>query len=645
VSRLVGVVLAVAGTLSLLGPERAPAAPSVPWQAEPAFNFNWRMTAPAAGSYAGVYRIYDSAGNVIQAETRSLDNLKGAIPIDPVPGVYTLQAWLQSKSGERGPLATATLRFDNAAPPAPALTTPPGWIKGTDAAALRVAPAAAPPPLSGISGYALSVDRGGANRPCPDPLRCQAEVDLVGATGGPTSFGPLPEGLNFVRAVAVSGAGVASPVASAELRVDATPPALSLQGAPERWSAGPVQLTAHASDSLSGMAKGGPLGPFTAIAVDRGPAAMALGNAVTTSVAGSGAHIVEYFARDAAGNLTGEGTGGPGPATAVVRIDEEDPAVVFSAAQDPSDPERIEASVSDARSGPSPDRGWIGIRPARTRARFEPLPTRVRGGNLVAHWDSDSYPSGKYEFLATGFDAAGNAGTGANRARGGRMLLVNPLKLATALTTGFLGGHAGATSSRRARPGRGIRFGGILRTALGTPAAGSEVAVTEIFSGDAELVRRTTYARTRDDGKFEVTLEPGPTRKVVASFAGTRTLSRAADTVARLEVPTSVRMSASSRTARIGGAPVVFRGVVADTGLRAAAVRGLPVELQFRFHGGRWSEFRTVETDGGGRFRYAYRFSDDDSRGVRFQFRAYIKDREGWPYEPGASRPVLVTGR
>jgi hypothetical protein len=52
-----------------------------------------------------------------------------------------------------------------------------------------------------------------------------------------------------------------------------------------------------------------------------------------------------------------------------------------------------------------------------------------------------------------------------------------------------------------------------------------------------------------------------------------------------------------------------------------------------------------VESDRRGRFRYAYRFSDDDSRGVRFQFRAYVKGREGWPYEPGASRPVMVTGR
>jgi hypothetical protein len=77
----------------------------------------------------------------------------------------------------------------------------------------------------------------------------------------------------------------------------------------------------------------------------------------------------------------------------------------------------------------------------------------------------------------------------------------------------------------------------------------------------------------------------------------------------------------------------------------AAAAAGLPVELQFRYRGVKWKEFRTVETDRRGCFRYAYRFSDDDSRGIRFQFRAYVKGREGWPYGPGTSRPVSVTGR
>ena len=96
-------------------------------------------------------------------------------------------------------------------------------------------------------------------------------------------------------------------------------------------------------------------------------------------------------------------------------------------------------------------------------------------------------------------------------------------------------------------------------------------------------------------------------------------------------------------SARIGGAAVVFRGRVASGGA-AVPADGKVVQLQFRLPGLPWSEFRTVRTDRRGRFRYAYRFSDDDSRGVRFQFRAYAPAQAGWPFEPAGSLPVAVLG-
>ena len=150
--------------------------------------------------------------------------------------------------------------------------------------------------------------------------------------------------------------------------------------------------------------------------------------------------------------------------------------------------------------------------------------------------------------------------------------------------------------------------------------------------------------RTASDGSFSLRLPPGPSREVSAAFAGTRTLTRAGGRSLRLDVLASARLRASTATAKVGGAPIVFSGSVARSGT-AALEEGLPVELQFRYPGAGWSGFRTVQTDARGRFRYAYRFSDDDSRGVRFEFRAYAKGREGWPYEPAFSRPVAVTGR
>jgi len=109
----------------------------------------------------------------------------------------------------------------------------------------------------------------------------------------------------------------------------------------------------------------------------------------------------------------------------------------------------------------------------------------------------------------------------------------------------------------------------------------------------------------------------------------------------RIDMPGTIRITASDPVATVGGRPVVFRGRVGGD----VPPNGKYVQLQFRLPGLRWTEFRTVRTDARGRFRHAYRFSDDDSRGVRFQFRAYAPAQDDWPYEPVGSRPVAVRGR
>lgn len=623
--RALTVLLAVAGLLvvspaaAALSPGELQVEDEASWHADREFKLAWQPLPPPGSPTDAVYRLYDSSGEEVRTQMRPLEEMTDPVWVPPVPGAYTLEAWLRDGAGGEGPHATATLRFDNGTPPIPVPQPPAGWVLGVEAAVLKIDPAPASVPISGIGGYAVSVDRGGGSSPCAGPTRCRAEeIDLAGEQGS-ISLGTLPEGVNFVRAVTVSGAGVASAVTTAQVRVDGSPPLLSLHGVPTGWSDGPVQVTALAEDPLSGMAATGLLGPHTAIAVDAGAPTRSAGDRVTTWVSGSGVHSAAYFARDAAGNLTEV-------KQAAIRIDEDPPTVAFAAAQDPAEPERVEALVTDSLSGPSLDRGSIALRPAGTGARFEQLPTQVAGPRLVARWDSDSYPPGRYEFLATGFDAGGNAGTGTQRSDGSRMVLANPLKTQVKL------------AARLSR----LRFSGSLR---GGPVAGQEIAVTETFAPGSRPARRTSLVRARADGGFSIRLQPGPSREVVATFAGNRTLTRAASESFRIEVPTSVRLRASTATARVGGAPVVFAGKIAGAGAQRAALDGLPVELQFRFRGGRWNEFRTVETDRRGRFRYAYRFSDDDSRGVRFQFRAQIKGREGWPYGPGSSRPVLVAGR
>jgi hypothetical protein len=628
--------LAVASLLTVLAPAcafTAPAPAEEGWQADNEFPIVWQQVpGTAPGAVKAIYRLRDEGGNQLgPLLERSMLDLVDLQEVPPIPGSYSLEGWLEDAEGRELRRSSTFLRFDDVPPSPPQPVAPPRWLLGTEAARLEIGHPAAPVPLSGIRGYAVSLDRGGGSYPCSSPGLCKvAETDLIGGIDDDSlPLGTLPEGTTYARVVAVSGAGVASPPRTAVFEVDATMPQVSLAGVPGGWSAGPVRLTAQASDPLSGMAAAGPAGPFTAIAVDGGAPTVAAGDTATAWVGGSGVHTIAFYARDAAGNVAGGSPQAPPPQTALVRIDETPPEVEFAPAQDPADPERIEATVTDSLSGPSQSRGAIAVRLAGTRARFEPLPARVEGNRLIARWSSDDYPQGKYEFLATGFDAAGNAGSGTDRARGGRMVLVNPLKAPVALTVELSGLH----------------LSGRLRRAHGGPLAGQEVTIAETFADGAAPAARTTVVRTHADGTFSLRLRKGPSREVSAGFAGTQLLSRATAPAGRLSARTRVRLHASAATAEIGGRPIVFEGRVATRGTVPGAGAKLPVELEFRYRGAAWSEFRTVETDSRGRFRYAYRFSDDDSRGVRFRFRAYVKGREGWPYEPSASRPVTVVGR
>lgn len=601
------------------------------WQASPDFMIDPnQVPGYPAGGNSVKYRIFGALGHPVgPIFGASAAKPRDAVEVPPMPGAYKLESWVLDADGNELTRVSTILRFDDVAPSPPSAAAPSDWLRGEEVALLDLQAPADPPPLSGLGGYAISLDRGTGVHPCASPALCtEAETDLAAdATLEPIPLGTLPQGTTYARVVAVSGAGVPSPVSTATFRVDSTAPSISLSGIPDGWRNRPVTIYAHATDSLSGMTATGPGGTITAISIDRGAATLSLGDTTAVLVSGSGVHGIEASARDAAGNVGGDPAGVEPPA-AIVRIDEDPPQVTFARSQDPAEPERIEAAVADRLSGPSATAGSISVRLAGTRDRYEELPTRVAARRLIAHWDSDSYPPGKYEFLAAGFDAAGNAAIGTDRDRGGRMVLVNPLKTPVWLTTKVSEG----------------RLSGRLRRVGGGGLGGQRVAVVETFAAGAEPARRATSQTTDADGSFSLRLAPGPSRDVVAYFAGSPTLTRSRGASAHLGIATGLRLRASAATAVVGGKPVVFGGAVRARGARQAA-RGLPVELQFRYPGAGWRSFRTVEADRRGRFRYAYRFSDDDSRGVRFQFRAHVKGRKGWPYGPGTSRPVSVTGR
>jgi hypothetical protein len=646
------------------------------WHPDPEFGVSWTRTMLGTASEPKpatiVYLVRDAAGDVVipAGGQRWVGDFLEKLPVPPVPGRYTAEIWLEASTGEQGPHVTAPLLFDGARPGAPRVTVPESWFGGDTEPRIAIAGADQPTPISGLRGYAVSVDQEGASSPCSLSDRCaDSEIDLpASAAPGAVRLGALPEGVSTIRVATVSGSGVRSAANTAvEVRVDLTPPSVELLGQPAGWAAGPVRLTAKARDALSGMAAAGPPGPRTTIAVDGGAAAVANGDSVTTTVSGDGTHRVAYWARDAAGNSSAGNDRAPAPAVALVRIDESPPQVLFAKAQDPSEPERIEVLIGDSLSGPSADRGAIAVRQAGSGAAFQPLPTMTAAGRLTAIWDSGSFPPGSYEFRATGYDRVGNSAAGTRRADGARMILPNPLKQPAELEFGYGGRRLQSRLCRRTAAGhrcrrrtikdfgerptaRSIRCGhaipvsGRLLSATGTPLAGMAVEVVETFDRGSLAETRTTTVRTDSEGGFATRLAPGPNRRVEAVFAGGPSLSRAAGPLLRLAVLAAVRMRASAAMATVGGRPVLFSGRVEGPGARLPS-GGRPVELQFRVPGMPWSEFRTVQTDAHGRFRYAYAFTDDDSRDVRFQFRAVAPSAEGWPYETGISRPVFVTGR
>ncbi len=621
------------------------------WHPDNRFSLTWTSPAPASPALTATrYRVRDPLETTIdESRLGWIGDGIGPLIVPATPGAYSAEVWFEDSTGQQGPAATVPLRFDDVRPTPSEPQPVAGWI-GRTAFPLRVhlGHPSGPAPLSGIRGYAVAIDTTPNGSVCAAADRCaDAETTLRGGvTDDELAIGHLPEGMSYLHAVAVSGAGMKSATSgSTVLHTDTTDPVTQLAGLPTGWTNRAVQLTANATDSGAGMEPSGqgPL-PFTAIQVDGGAPSIGPGGSVLASVVDEGVHRIDYYARDAAGNVDdGAWTNGiadHAPRTAVVRIDRTPPRLAFANAEDPRDPELLRVRIADQLSGPDSSRGRIGVRRAGSGDRFAALPA-VPGDadELRARWDSDTFPAGDYEFQATGYDAAGNTATTNRRQNGGAMVLSNPLKATTSLRAGFRG-HG---LHRTVPYGRRVLLRGRLISGRSSPLGGAPVRVVERFAAGAHPAVRTSTVTTAPDGTFSTRTDPGPSRTIEVSFEGSRTLARSAARTLLLGVRSRVRLRASAGVAKVGGAPLIFHGQL-DAGPAEIPAKSRSIELQFRLPGLPWTEFRTLHTDGRGRFRYAYRFSDNDSRGIRFQFRAYAAAQDSWPYEPAGSRPVLVKG-
>src|SRR6478735_4438341 len=188
--QLVGLVAAALAALCALSPTAHAHAPTLQmndvrvfggedtWHAAPSFRLDWTQEpGPPAVASAVVHQLYDPQGHPVGGPVHDAEEegTLESISVPPIPGAYTAEVWLENLEGEPGPPVTVTLRFDDTAPAPVTPQAPAGWVNGGKPVTIEVGHPSAPLPLSGIRGYAASVDHGDLAPPCAAITWCSPE--------------------------------------------------------------------------------------------------------------------------------------------------------------------------------------------------------------------------------------------------------------------------------------------------------------------------------------------------------------------------------------------------------------------------------------------------------------------------------------
>jgi hypothetical protein len=381
----------------------------------------------------------------------------------------------------------------------------------------------------------------------------------------------------------------------------------------------------------------GPAGYDTGVQFVGGRDVAALNNLAPPA---AGSYALQLWLRDEAGNAE--------PTTAItvpLRFDDVRPAVAFAPAEGSGIPDHVQADVSDAHSGPAS--GTIYYRRSDSQTWTE-LPTKLVAGDaaevghLVAAMPEIGF--GTYVFRVDAADAAGNTASSTLRSDGTEMAVrklppTSAPKAKARLYARLRGGH-GTGDSLTVPFGAPALLSGRLTRADGAGVPGRELRVVQRPSRGALAPVAVSSVLTGDQGGFELSLEPGPSRRVSVSFPGDAGLEEATRPSLELRVRSGVSLRAAPLSLRTGqvvrlsgrvrgrGAPVPRRGkLVAIQYLEAATHRWRPVLV--------------THTDHGGRFRAHYRFRYVDGA-ASIRLRATALPEERWPYAPGSSRPVTV---
>jgi hypothetical protein len=359
-------------------------------------------------------------------------------------------------------------------------------------------------------------------------------------------------------------------------------------------------------------------------------------------VPAAGSYSLQLWLRDEAGNEA------PGSAVTVpLRFDDVQPKLAFSTE---NADDQVKATVNDEHSGPAS--GEIVYRRVDSERWIE-LPTKLLPGapgaaDLVA--PMPELGVGTFVFRADAADFAGNTASSTLRADGTQMAIrrVPPPPVAKAkpvprvksrLFARLRGGH-GRGDSLTVPFGAPALISGRLTRADGAGLGDRELRIVSRPSRGALLPAAVEVMRTGEEGGFELSLPPGPSRRITVAFAGDGGQEEARRAGLELRVRSGLTLRAMPRQLSNGQA-VTFSGKVKSSGAPIPR-RGKLVAIQYleaATH--RWRPVLVTRSDHHGRFRAHYRFRYVSGRAA-IRLRATALAEERWPYAPGSSPPVTV---
>lgn len=480
--------------------------------------------------------------------------------------------------------------------------------------------------------------------PCPTGVTGTQSIGTGGFSDGPHTLGHC----------ATDFAGNVGCAAARTVLIDNSPPAhprnLTLAGGDGWRRADDFDLAwANPDQGVASPVGGaswrivGPAGFDTGVRFSPGRDLAALTN---LTVPAPGAYTLLLWLRDEAGNEA------PASALSVpLRLDDVAPGVAFAVDSGAGLPDTIRADVSDALSGPAA--GAIYFRSVGA-AQWTELPAKLQPGGsadtaqLVARLPE--LGPGTYVFRADAADAAGNTASSTRRADGTEMAIrrtppapvVKPAVPARTKTRIFARLRQGRSfgSDLTVPFGVDAALDGRLVRADGAGLSGRELRIVSRPSHGALVPTRVETATTGSRGGFRLDLGAGPSRRVTVSYAGDAGLEESRRPSLTLRVRGGIGFHAAPLRLRTGQA-VRLGGRVRTLGAPVPR-RGKLVAIQyFETATRRWRPVLVTRSDHDGRFHAHYRFRYvSGSASIRLRATALAED--GWPYAPGASRPVTV---